>query len=79
MNILVDKQTLKGCYFNLVNDFLGNMLITRPIFYFQDGKFTLNMDPGNLLDALETVLAKSAKLPDAENTKANGIQKFHLH
>lgn len=69
MNILVDKQTLKGCYFNLVNDFLGNMLITRPIFYFQDGKFTLNMDPGNLLDALETVLAKSAKLPDAEIQK----------
>ena len=27
------------------------------------------MDPGNLLDALETVLAKSAKLPDAEIQK----------
>ncbi len=70
INILVDKQTLKGCYFNLVNDFLGNMLIPRPIFYFQDGSFTLNMDPGDLIDALEIVLAKSENLPDA------GIRKL---
>lgn len=69
INLLVDKKTLKGCYFNLVNDFLGNMLIPRPIFYFQDGRFTLNMDPGNLIDALETVLSKSGNLPDDEIRK----------
>lgn len=73
-HILVDKQTLKGCYFNIVNDFLGNMLITMPMYYFANGRFLQNIDPGDLQEALEAILSQP------ENISASEVEKLtELH
>lgn len=62
---IVDKKTLKGTFFLLVNDFLGNMEIGWPNYSFSDGYYVRNVDPGNLFDELENALKPGNKLsPD---------------
>ena len=53
---LVDKTTLKGSFFTLVNDYLGDLEIDWPNYKFEDEYFALNMDPGNLSEQLEKAL-----------------------
>lgn len=51
---IIDKQTLKGAYMHLINDFLGNTELPLrsfdghhpPFPNFRNGYFILNMDPG---------------------------------
>ena len=52
----VDKQTLKGSYFILENDFLGNFEIEKPIFKLNGDYYVYNADPGDLHDKLEEQL-----------------------
>ena len=52
----VEKQTLKGSYFILENDFLGGIEIDKPIFELSGEYFVYNADPGNLRDDLEKQL-----------------------
>lgn len=74
VHILVDKQTLKGCYFNIVNDFLGNMLISMPMYYFGNGRFLQNIDPGDLQEALEAILTKPENLTASEVKRLTEIK-----
>jgi hypothetical protein len=59
---IIDKGTLKGAFFKLENDFLGNMEIEWPIYSFSNGYFVRNYDPGDLFDALEKILQSDKKL-----------------
>ena len=63
---LVDKQTGKGCFYRLYNDWLGD----APVSWLEglDGYYTLNIEPADLLDLLEKVLKENASL-DAERRK----------
>ena len=63
---LVDKQTGKGCFYRLYNDWLGD----APVSWLEglDGYYTLNIEPGELLDLLEKVLKENTSL-DAERRK----------
>ena len=53
---VVEKSTLKGNFFKLKNDFLGDAEIGWPIYAFSDGYFSKNYDPGDLLEDLEKLL-----------------------
>lgn len=57
-SILLDKQSLKGAYCVIVNDYLGGIPIEYPFECFSEGRFLMNMDPGDLTDRLERVLAR---------------------
>ena len=63
---LVDKQTGKGCFYRLYNDWLGD----APVFWLEglDGYYTLNIEPADLLDLLEKVLKENTSL-DTERRK----------
>ena len=62
---LVDKQTGKGCFYRLYNDWLGDAPTWLEGL---DGYYTLNIEPGELLDLLEKVLKENTSL-DAERRK----------
>jgi TonB family protein len=53
--LLVDKNTLKGCYVNLKNDMLGGIPAGPD---FSRGYYAVNMYPNELKEQLETALSK---------------------
>ena len=63
---LVDKQTGKGCFYRLYNDWLGD----APVSWLEglDGYYTLNIEPSALFDLLEKVLKENTSL-DGERRK----------
>ena len=71
---IIDKQTLKGAYMHLINDFLGNTELPLrsfdghhpPFPNFRNGYFILNMDPGNLQTELQNALKTKDLSPDKE-------------
>ena len=72
---MVDKKSLKGSYFLLENDFLGNMEIG----YLTQGAFNndyyvSNADPGNLHDSLEKILNSGKKLTPEMRTKLTKLK-----
>ncbi len=74
-NILIEKGTLKGSYFKLVNDFLGNIKINRPDYYFKNGYYAYSYDPAELIEDLEDALQNNdipadmrEKLTDLRNS-----------
>jgi hypothetical protein len=70
---IVDKKTLKGAYFELVNDFLGEERLNKPSFVFQNGYYASCVDPGDLEERIEKAL-KSDRLPDKMRQKLTEIQ-----
>jgi hypothetical protein len=60
---IVNRKTLRGSYFKLVNDFFGGMEIQYPSFCFTDGYYVRNVEPAILLAELEEVLEKNKDLP----------------
>lgn len=58
-HFVVDKRSLKGAYFKLVNDLLGNIEIEWPGNNFKDSYYTANLDPLHFLDILENALANN--------------------
>ena len=71
---IVDKKTLKGSFFKLENDFLGNDEIRWPVVTLLGDYFVRNIDPGNLFDMLEKVLASNKKLTPAQKTKLTKLK-----
>ena len=52
---IVDKQTLKGAFYAIENDFLGGERLENPL-ALEDGCYTTCLDPGELSDQLEKAL-----------------------
>lgn len=71
---IIDKKTLKGSFFKLENDFLGNTEIGWPIYSFSGEYFVRNIDPGNLSDMLEKVLVENKKLSPEQKTKLTKLK-----
>jgi hypothetical protein len=53
---VIEKATLKGSFFKLKNDYLGDMMIGWPTYSFSNGYFISNYDPGDLMEELEKAL-----------------------
>lgn len=70
---IVDKESLKGAFFRIENDFLGNMEVNWPVFIYNKGYYARNIDPGNLYDSLEKAL-ENKKLPAAMRTKLSKLK-----
>ena len=74
MNILIDKYSLKGTYCTLVIDELGGIPVEYPYDCFQDGCFLMNLDPGDLIDELEKVLAKPERFSKEESDRLTKLK-----
>ena len=70
-NYIVDKRTLKGGFYRLYNDFLGNIPMKWAAFY--RGYYFWNVDPGDLADLLTKHLEESAGLSEKERTKLTDL------
>lgn len=71
---IVDKKTCKGAYFKMYNDYFGDQEIGWPSGIFGNGYYIRNVEPGNLLTEIETLLKKDdlsvemrKKLVDIQN------------
>jgi hypothetical protein len=71
---IIDKKTLKGSFFRLENDFLGNTEIGWPTYSFNGEYYVRNVDPGNLQDELEKALASGKNLSPEVRTKLNKLK-----
>jgi len=71
---IVDKKTLKGSYFKMENDFLGNIETDWPTGVFNNGYFINNIDPGNLRDALDKALNSGKKLTPEMRAKMTKLK-----
>jgi hypothetical protein len=69
---MVDKKTLKGAYFVLVNDFLGEERFNDPL-VLKNGYYISCVDPGDLEERIEKAL-KSDRLPDKMRQKLTEVQ-----
>jgi hypothetical protein len=69
---IVDKKTLKGAYFGLVNDFFGEERFNDPLIL-QNGYYVSCVDPGELEERIEKAL-KSDRLPDKMRKKLTEVQ-----
>lgn len=70
---IIDKKTGKGAYLKLYNDYFGNQEIGWPSYAFSNGYYISNIEPGNLLDNIETLL-KQKDLTDAMRKKLTDLQ-----
>lgn len=68
---IVDKETLKGAYFGLVNDFFGERF-DYPLIL-QDGHYLACIDPGDLEERIEKAL-KSGQLSENMQQKLAALQ-----
>ena len=74
MNVLIDKHSLKGTYCTLVIDELGGIPVEYPYDCFQDGRFLMNLDPGDLIDELEKVLARPERFSKEESDRLTKLK-----
>jgi hypothetical protein len=71
---IIDKKTLRGAFFKLENDFLGNIEIAWPIYTFNGDYYIANVDPGNLLDQLEKTLSTEKTLSPEMRAKLTKLK-----
>ena len=71
--ILVDKESLKADYFNLVNDFYGGIGLNE-FFMSQHGMFTASMSADELMNKLDKVL-QSKNLSSDQKVKITAARK----
>ena len=70
---VVEKSSLRGDFFKLQNDFLGDIEIEWPTHAFSNGYFVKNYDPGDLLEDLEKALLND-KLSSAMRQKLTQLK-----
>jgi hypothetical protein len=56
-NFIVDKSSLKGTFFKIKNDYLGDSEIEWPTSSFSSGYYIKNYEPAELIEALEKILS----------------------
>ena len=69
---MIDKQTGKGCFYRLYNDWLGD----APVSWLEalDGYYTLNVEPSALVGLLEKVLKENTALDDERRKKLEAMK-----
>ncbi|HBK30175.1 MAG TPA: 6-bladed beta-propeller, partial [Porphyromonadaceae bacterium] len=68
---IVDKKTLKGAFYKMYNDFLGNM--DMPWAGFNNGYYIWNVDPGELIDQLTQKLKEDKSISATERKRLNDM------
>ena len=83
---IVEKATLKGSYFKLINDFFGNIEIDLLDDVFTNGYYSANHEPANLFEILENALANNEmsaemqkKLTDLKNSIDDNSNNYILY
>jgi len=71
---IVDKNSLKGAFLRIENDYWGGAVEEWPIFLFNRGYYARNMDPGNMEEWIDKTL-KSKKLADPVRQKLTRIKE----
>ena len=70
----VDKETLKGSFFTLENDYLGGIKIEWPIYHLSGDYFVYNVEPANLREELEAVLSNNNKMTPEMRSKLSELK-----
>ena len=70
---IVDKATGKGAFLKIYNDYFGNLDMGYPSGLFRNGAYCQNIEPGNLLESIETAL-KDKTLSDAMRKRLTDLQ-----
>lgn len=68
--VMVDKATLKACYFKIVNDFLGNIPVWP---FFKNGGYIANMAPQKFVENLEKALKENSNLSNQVKTRIESL------
>ncbi len=68
---IVDKKSLKGAFYKVYNDYLGDMPMAWPTFY--NGYFVENVEPGELKAKLEAQLKQNNALNEKERERLQEI------
>lgn len=71
---IVDKSSLKGTFFKIKNDYLGDNEVEWPTYAFSDGYFTKNYEPAELIEALDKMLSNK-KLDAGKKAKLTELKK----
>lgn len=78
-DFIMDKQTLKGAFYSVQNDFLGNMPVQWFAYCCKNGYYSSNMEPASLKEMLEKYLTGGQDIPAADRERlrklADSIQE----
>jgi hypothetical protein len=66
-HFLIDKQSLKGAFYNLYNDYLGDIPLSWVSFY--AGYYVWNIEPGDLIDILTKQLEENGDMSKKDRKK----------
>ncbi len=69
---IVDKHTLKGAFYKIHNDYLGDIPLEWPTFY--NGYYVWNVDPGDLIDQLDAQLKNNTSLKEKARKRLQEIR-----
>ena len=70
---LIDKKTLKGAYVDIVLDGYGDFSITYQWTYFNNSYFTLGLEPQQVAETCEKLLAHPESLTQEEKQNLQGL------
>ena len=70
---LIDKKTLKGAYVDIVLDGYGDFSITHNWMYLRNNYFTLALEPHQLAETCEKLLANPENLTQEEKQNLQGL------
>ena len=71
----VDKQTLKGSFFTLENDYLGGLVIDWPTSKFSSDYYVFNVEPSHLLHLIEEALKKNDNMAPDKRSKLTKLKE----
>jgi len=71
---IINKTSLRGSYFSVVNDYLGDMKIEWPVYDFNRGFYTLNIDPEEFRYRLEEALKENPEMPTEMREKMETLK-----
>lgn len=69
---IVDKNTLKGAFYKIHNDYLGDIPLKWAAFY--NGYYVWNVDPGDLIDKLDAQLKNHPSLSEKERQRLQAMR-----
>ena len=68
-DFIMDKQSLKGAFYKVENDYLGNLPISWFSYSCSNGYYTANMEPVTLKETLEKYLESAKDIPSADRER----------
>lgn len=73
--VMMDKATRKGAFVRILNDLIGNVPVEYAFFNFKNGYFIYSMEPGMLLENIETALSRPESLGSEQRQKLETLKE----